>query len=184
MMKAIRYRISAEDKILEVNAAWDEFALDNGAQELISARVVMQPLWRFIADLETRYLYQIIFKRIRATRQPLRFPFRCDAPALRRFMELEMSQLPGGEIQFDSRLVRTESRDPVLFIASGGVRNQHVLKICSWCKRVQLPANEWVDAEEAIRRKNLFDHDTMPIVTHGVCSSCHGMIRQSMSGST
>ena len=63
-----------------------------------------QPLWRFIADPETTYLYKQIFAKIRSGKSPVRIPFRCDSPECRRFMEMKLSLLAGDSIEFLSKI--------------------------------------------------------------------------------
>ena len=88
--------LDADDKIVRVNDAWLAFAAENTAPQLTASVVLDQSIWRFIQGQETSYLYQQIFRRVRAGQSPVTFPFRCDSPDCRRFMEMELSLLPGG----------------------------------------------------------------------------------------
>ncbi len=87
--------IDAADKLVHVNDAWLAFAGENTAPQLTAASVLNQPIWRFIQGQETIYLYKQIFGRVRAGKSPVKFPFRCDSPDCRRFMEMQLSLLPG-----------------------------------------------------------------------------------------
>ena len=88
--------IDDADKIVHVNDDWLAFARENTAPQLTASVVLDQPIWRFIQGQETSYLYQQIFSRVRAGVSPVKFPFRCDSPDCRRFMEMKLSLLPGG----------------------------------------------------------------------------------------
>ena len=104
--------IDDADKIVHVNDAWLAFARENTAPQLTASLVLDQPIWRFIQGQETIYLYKQIFGRVRAGKSPVKFPFRCDSPDCRRFMEMQLSLLPGDAIQFISHILREEWRRP------------------------------------------------------------------------
>lgn len=164
------YRINAQDEIVYVNEAWDLFALSNGAPHLIAEHVLQRPLWEFISDATTRELYQ---QAIALTRQgrTLRFPFRCDSPQERRFMEMILSPYPGDMVTFRSITLRIEPRPCVPLLDMGGARTEGLVRMCSWCKRIAVD-DTWVEIEEGITRLRLFERATMPQVTHGICEAC------------
>lgn len=180
-MNAMRYRISSHDTIIEVNEAWVDFAVANGVPDLGPAQVLGQPLWHFISGVEVRHLYELLLSRVRHTQETLVLPFRCDAPALRRFMEMTMTALADGTVECVTRLVRTEPRDAVSLLTPGGEPGQPLLTICSWCKRVQLTETAWVEIEEAVVRLGLFHRDTLPQLTHGVCHTCYAAVMLELS---
>ncbi len=91
---------------------WLAFARENAAPQLTAALVLDQSIWRFIQGQETIYLYKQIFARLRAGKSPVKFPFRCDSPDCRRFMEMQLSLLPGDAIQFMAQILREEWRQP------------------------------------------------------------------------
>src|SRR5262245_62130275 len=92
------YWIDRRDVITEVGGAWLAFALANGAPELDSASVVGRRLWDFVGDPTTGQLYRGILARARAGRAA-RFPFRCDAPASRRLLEMAVTAEGGGGVR-------------------------------------------------------------------------------------
>jgi hypothetical protein len=96
---------------LSCQQRWLAFAGENGAPQLTASLVLDQFLWRFIQGQETVYLYKQIFGRLRAGKSPIKFPFRCDSPDCRRFMEMKLSLLPGDTIQFIANTPE-EWRDP------------------------------------------------------------------------
>ena len=118
--RSFNWIIDAADQIVQVNEAWLAFARENGAPESSAAMVLDQPLWRFIQGRETAYLYQQIFSRLRAGNSPIKFPFRCDSPDCRRFMEMKLSLLAGAAIEFQARLLRQEFRQPQDFLGTSG----------------------------------------------------------------
>jgi hypothetical protein len=169
--------IDETDKIVHVNDDWLAFARENTAPQLIASVVLNQHIWRFIQGQETSYLYQQIFSQVRAGKSPVKFPFRCDSPDCRRFMEMQLSLLPGGAIEFIAHLLREEWRDPVDIMDNSQDRSGEFLKVCSWCKKIHMPGQGWGEIEAAIVALDLFGHRPMPRMTHTICDSCRSALR-------
>jgi hypothetical protein len=171
------WTIDGADKIVHVNDAWLAFAVENTAPQLTAALVLDQPIWRFIQGQETSYLYQQIFRRVRAGQSPVTFPFRCDSPDCRRFMEMELALLSGDAIQFTAHILREEWRDPVDFLDASRNKSGEFVTVCSWCKKIHIPGRGWGEVEAAIRGLDLFGHLSMPRMTHTICDSCRSALR-------
>ena len=73
---------------------------------------------------------------------------------------------------FDSQVVRTEPRVAPAVTISPAVRTGELLRVCGWCKRVAVAADEWVEVEVAVERLGLLAHDPPVGVTHGMCPDC------------
>jgi hypothetical protein len=171
--QTIEYRIDRRGLLNFVSDSWTTFALENSSPDLIAERVVGQALSSFIADPETRHLYQTILDRVRSTEVRVVLTLRCDSPSLRRFLQLVISRLPDGEIQFLSHTLRTEPRESVPLLDPSTTRSNEFLSLCSWCKRIRLPGDRWVEVEEAVTQLGLFHLDVLPKVTHGMCPDCY-----------
>jgi hypothetical protein len=171
------WTIDAADKIVRVNGDWLAFARENTAPQLTASVVLDQPIWRFIQGQETSYLYRQISSRVRAGVSPVTFPFRCDSPDCRRFMAMKLTLLPGGAIEFISHLLREEWRDPVELLNNSRDRSGEFLKVCSWCKKINIPGQGWGEIEAAIAPLDLFGHRPMPRMTHTICDACHGAVK-------
>jgi hypothetical protein len=169
--------LDGSDRIIQVNDNWLDFARDNCAPELTRERVLGQPLRRFISGEETLQTYRIIFARLRANLKPVKIPFRCDSPDCRRFMTMKLTPLAGDAIEFRSILLKTEKRAP-LEILSEVPRSDEFLKMCSWCKKVQLASGEWVEIEEGVKRLDLFAHRALPRFTHAICPDCASLLNR------
>jgi hypothetical protein len=169
--------IDDADKIVRVNDDWLAFARENIAPQLTASVVLDQPIWYFIQGQETIYLYKQIFDRVRAGISPVKFPFRCDSPDCRRFMEMKLSLLSGDAIEFISHILQEEWRDPVDLLDASRDRSGEFLKICSWCKRINIPSQGWGEIEAAIGALDLFDHLSMPRMTHTICDACHEAVK-------
>lgn len=173
--------IDDADRIVYVNDAWLAFAAENTAPQLTTSVVLDQPIWCFIQGQETSYLYKQIFGRVRAGVSPVKFPFRCDSVDCRRFMEMKLSLLPGGAIQLISHMLRGEWREPVDLLDASRDRSGEFLKVCSWCKRIDIPGKGWGEIEAAIGALDLFDHFSMPRMTHTICDACHEVVRMELN---
>ena len=169
--------IDGADKIVHVNDDWLAFAVENTAPQLTASLVLDQSIWRFIQGQETSYLYKQIFTRVRAGKSPVKFPFRCDSPGCRRFMEMQLALLPGDAIQFMAHILREEWREPVDLLDASRDRSGEFLKICSWCRRIDIPGCSWGEIEAAIKALDLFGQHPMPRMTHTICDSCRGALR-------
>src|SRR6478672_1277449 len=152
-----RYEINADGRITFVDDEWCRFAVANGARQYADpAWLYGKPLLSFISDPTTRQLYALLMARVRASRSAVRVPLRCDAPALRRWLELEISPGADGGLTFASYELRTETRAPIPTFEAAAGGASALLRMCSWCKRVEAAAGHWQDIEDAIASLALF----------------------------
>jgi hypothetical protein len=171
------YLIDNSDRIVKVSAAWLKFARENGAEESCHPdRVLNRSIWEFIEGFETSLLYEIVLKKVRKTCRSVRLPFRCDAPSKRRFLELLITPVQDDYIEFASTLLREELRDCVDLLEPGISRSGTIIKMCSMCKKVELPGNLWVEVEDAIATLRLFDTGVLPPISHGLCRNCYKFV--------
>ena len=177
--EATRYEVDAAGRISRVGGGWDAFARDNGAANLAAGAVVGRRLGDFITEPATRALYDSLLLRVRAGRR-LTVPFRCDGPAVRRFMELAMEPGPEGSVRFEALLLSAEPRAPVALLDAAAPRSPEFLKVCAWCRMVEV-AEEWREVEEAVEALGLFDARALPAITHGICPRCRAAV---MAGAT
>lgn len=168
----ITYRIDADDRLVSVNDAFLSFARKNAGEELTLEALLHQPLWKYIADEESRLLYRFILGRVRSG-QPIALQLRCDSPVCRREIELEMCRLPPNQVHFDSRTLDEQARAYVALLDSTVPRTFSVISICSWCKKVQVPGHGWFEAEDATELLQLVDVAEQPRLAHIVCFDCY-----------
>ena len=170
----IIYRIDKNDIIKNVSDNWSDFAVRNrGGERCAPGNVVGGALWDFIDGSEARHLYGIVLGRIRERDRPATFPFRCDSPKQRRFLELNVCPMENDEIEFRSSLIRTESREPVKLLNSDIERSNEFIHICSMCKKIALSDKQWEEVEEGIVALRLFEKEPLPQLTHSFCPSCY-----------
>jgi len=164
------YRINASDELVFVNDAWNVFAIENGAADLASPDILNRSLWTFITDETTRFVYTEIVNRTRAGHE-VKFEYRCDSPELRRHLEMLVSPVSDGGIQFDSRTLSVEKRESVLHWDRPTSSNK-LLHVCSWRNRINI-AEKWREVDEAVHHPDLFKSGIMPMISHGMCEECY-----------
>ena len=166
---SVGYQIDDHDRIVAVTDTWADFAVANDASHLCEG-ILERSLWEFIGDSRTRELYQALLARVRAG-QPARFPFRCDAPAVRRFMRMTMTPTHAGGVRFDSVLLRAEPRTPQWSLSVLPGKHATMLTACGWCNRIAV-ADAWEEIEVAVERLGLFGDTASTSLTHGICPAC------------
>ena len=171
------YRINADDQIVFANQDWFDFAIENHS-DLGPELVFKRPVWSFIADSGTKAILSAVIQRVRQNGRAIRLPFRCDSPDLRRHMEIEIRLQPDDHVEFESRVLRLESRDPVQLWSPEIQRSNQVIIACSWCKKIQVSRNNWMEVEESIAALGLFNAPLLPRVSHGVCPLCAAEIKR------
>ena len=110
-MSDIIYRVNDQDEIVFVNEAWDRFAACNAGKDVTSTQVLHRPPWDFINDSTTQGLYRQVLKRIRDGRA-LQFDFRCDSPACRRLLQMDVRRGEDGTVEFHTSTLSEEIRQP------------------------------------------------------------------------
>ena len=175
------HTVDAAGNIVAVNGEWVEFARENGAPELVREAVVGRAIWEFMEGRETRHISRLLLDKVRSTGKSLTIPYRCDSPDLRRFMEMELVPVDGGAVEFRSRLLDVERRDPVLLLDPHAGRGDEFLTICSWCRRARV-ASEWVELDEAVKMLDLFSSAAPAQLTHGICQDCSRLVSEKTTG--
>ena len=178
-MKSTRFGVATcsyelDDRLVirNLGPGWNETAIENEASELLSPAPVGQPLLMFLTDATTVQLYELLFERVMVARKSITFPIRCDAPHLRRYLNVTLSSKPTGGYIVSTLLTRSELRPHVALLAPDAPRRKDAVTVCSWCKRANVEGN-WVEVEKAITLLRLFESREQPRVTHGICDACH-----------
>lgn len=177
--KQTTYRIDKDGMLTWVDLPWRHFARQNGAPELAVDSVLGQSLWDSVDGIETRHVYELMFKNVRRERCSIVLPFRCDSPDTRRFMTLKISPCSGPheDIEFAAALLRTEPREPVPLLSQGERCSCSMLSVCSFCKRFEVPGSGWLEVEQAASRLGLLSTSRLPKLSHGVCPDCANRAR-------
>jgi len=165
------YRIDQHDCLVYFNKAWDRFAAANDGASMSSGRVHQQSVWDFIQDPETKHVHQVLVKKVREGDNVKDLPFRCDAPDLRRYMEMDITLLEDSVVEYCCRTIKTEPREPMP-VSSPQSNDDSLIRMCSWCKRIDVGTNQWVAVEEAVTRLGLLSKPNLPGFTHTMCDDC------------
>lgn len=175
------YRIDAENRVVYLSDNWLAFARENHAEDRCHPdKVLGRPIWDFVAGDETRHLYALVFQKVRARARTATLEFRCDAPGKERFCQLAIIPKAQGVLEFYSKIARTRERPAVRLLDPGAPRSSALIRLCSVCKRVGLPEEQWAEVEVAIKRLNLFDQPQLPQITHVVCPDCHRAVEDEL----
>jgi hypothetical protein len=167
------YRINVDNTIASVSENWHSFAVENGGTESCKPEnVIGSPLWDFISGQETRHLYEIILKKARTHKQPVQLKFRCDSPDNCRYLQLSIIPLKDDTLEFQSKILRTISREPIVLLENNRECSDSFVKMCSVCKKIAVSDSEWEETDLAINSLQLFDYKQLPQISHGLCQSC------------
>ncbi len=177
----IRYSIDRHDRIAAVSENWEAFAQANGGAAVVSGKVLGRSLWEFIQDRNVRQLYRHLVDQARGGR-PLEFRYRCDSPTERRVFLMRVRAIADGGIEFSSELQSATDRSPVGLLDAAVARSAASVRICSWCQRIAVGAEEWVEAEAAVDRLGLLQTDALPALTHGICPTCYDRMTGLLEG--
>ncbi len=168
----ITYQIDPAGQILSVGAAWDDFARNNQGAFLTGQQVVGHSLWDHISDSTTRQLYRSLVDRVHGDVPDVQFTFRCDSPTRRRLLQMKMTPAEHDSTLFTVLPISFVDRDLVPFLGREVARSGDHLRMCSWCNRVPLTEQSWVEIEEAVERLAMFRTSDPPGITHGICPRC------------
>jgi hypothetical protein len=178
---ACTYHLDEEFRIVSVDSAWSEFAIANGAPELLPPAPIGRSVWSYISDSTTAQLYLQIFESVRRKGVPLVFPIRCDSPALRRRLDLRVGRATQGGFEVSSAVIEISERPALRLLERQATRDPDtMLLMCSWCKNVQT-GHGWRPAEEATVLLGLFERATLPEITHGMCPACEETINATLT---
>ena len=173
--RQISYSIDSQDRIVHTDGSWDKFAVLNGSPDLVNSKIIGRSLWDFISDDTVRQLYRQILVHVRSGGS-MRFDFRCDSPGIRRFLHMYIAQAPSGEIQFETDTYHVEQRLAPDILRSSEIHAGPVLVTCSWCKKINTSGNTWHEVERAVQIMPLFSRDSLPLLSHGICTECYSSV--------
>lgn len=173
--QALSYAIDEHDHLIRVDEGYYSFAEENGWEEATTS--LGRSLWDYVAGHEMVKLQRLLVRRIRDEVGDVELPFRCDGPEVRREMNIRIVARPGGRVVlFSARMRSEEAWDlPQRLLDPATPRGDEMLEMCGWCDRFEVDG-EWVEVEEAARRLELFNKPELPVLSHGICPDCNGML--------
>jgi hypothetical protein len=188
-VRDIAYIVEPSGRILACAAgAWHRFANANGAPQFSDpSKVVGTLLYEAITGEETRDSYrhyaELLLER---KREAVSFPYRCDAPEVRRDMRMTISPIVvKGQVVallYQSQVLLEQSRPAMnIFrapLAATGVGGLPVVAMCSYCRNVRFPAGEpmgeWIPPERYYQRSG----SENVALSHSLCPACYENIVQ------
>jgi hypothetical protein len=172
---ALSYAIDEHDHLIKVDEGYYRFAEENGWRD--AGTSLGRSLWDYVAGRELVKLQRLLVRRVRDEVGNVELPFRCDAPGVRREMDIRIVARPGGRVVlFSARLRAEKERDlPQPLLDANAPRGEETVEMCGWCDRFEVDG-EWVEVEEAARRLQLFNRSELPALSHGVCPDCNEML--------
>ena len=184
-------RCDDQGRFVHLNQAWLDFARHNWRVDFDPA-AVLGVSWRAqITDPTTRQLYDRLAQRARQLARALTVSYRCDSPDRRRFMEMRVRPLSDGGLEWASRSLREEPRPAVDLLAARDRNADRLLRVCSWCKRIQAPewaaepsaAGDWLEVERIMPLLADLRAGFYPALTHGVCPDCYERVMAEIQAS-
>jgi hypothetical protein len=166
------YSIDKLNNIVYVNGEWDRFALANDGHEFTGSKVLNRSFWDFVSGETLRQLYFSIFRQVRAGKI-LQFDFRCDSPDLRRFLNVRITSTRDSSVWFETTTIKTEEREASALFKRRPMPTEGPVIVCSWCNKVKIGGNLWVEAEKAVKALSFFEKDAVPQLSHGICTHCY-----------
>jgi hypothetical protein len=167
VVEALSYAIDDRDRLIRLDEGYYRFAAENGWDGADGS--LGRPLWDFVAGEDVRKVLRLLVRRIRDGVRDVELTCRCDGPDVTREMDVRIAATSSGRGVLFSARVRSEAeRDRQSLLDPEAPRGEDSLPMCAWCDRFEVDG-EWVEAEEAARRLELFRRREMPALDHTVC---------------
>ncbi len=167
----ITYVVDAEDRLVRVSPEWADFAAQNGGDGLEPDAVVGRVLWDFFYDELTQKLYRDVLAHVRAG-AATHLVLRCDGPERRRLIEMTVTRLDDGSVEFKNVLLAAKMRPEQKLFNHTTPRTAERVKVCSWCDRVKSGPDNWSEVEKAMEELQLVGAAALPAVQPTVCPVC------------
>lgn len=169
----VMLRINKNDVIVALSRAWDDFALQNGAAELVAPKVIGSNFYQHIADEPTRMHIKVLVDYARTLNKEVCRHYRCDSEGVKRFMQMRIRSAEDGDIVFEHRLLRAEPLSrPAQF--SHTYLASDVLR-CSVCGQLQAGTDVWRDTDDPDLSQEVCS-DTVNLVNYDICQACEDQI--------
>ena len=110
------YILNSDQIIVSVCDNWNKFAIENGAEMLISKNVIGTSIWDYIKGETTRMWFDTLLQFVSIKKEKIERPYRCDSPGIKRFMNLSVSFEGNGLIKLEHIIVKTEPMNEPVFM--------------------------------------------------------------------
>ncbi len=96
-------------------------------------------------------------------------------------MELTVDDLGEGNLSLTATIIRKEPRSSVALFDISTRSSEEVVMICSWCKKIPVSHDQWVEVEDAVQALDLFITYPLPQLSHGMCPQCASEVAETMT---
>jgi hypothetical protein len=79
-------------------------------------------------------------------------------------------------IEIETRIIQSEERVRQDILRKDARLTDSILKVCSWCAKIDTGEGNWQEIEEAVVNLGLFELENLPQLSHGMCVSCYEVI--------
>lgn len=168
--KEVIFIVDSELRISYCNPAWDEFALANGGEDVVAARVLATDLMGVIPE-PLRDFYSEVFQRCRQRYLAFDFDYECSSAQLYRLLHMNILPLKrSGGLAFVNS-IRVEhihgAERPASAAADIYLSAHGMITMCCHCRRTQRQ-----DASDVWDWVPVFVQTRQWDVTHGICPVC------------
>ena len=127
------YLLDAEDRIVSVSKDWNAFALENGGESAVAAKIIGQSLWSFIDCTETQSYLSSLFFYCRGADSEICMTYRCDSPGVQRLFRMQIEPLPNRGIMIRHYLLYEKT-----FSEKNLDLSRPVLRRCTQCNDLSI----------------------------------------------
>ncbi|WP_404424283.1 hypothetical protein [Nibricoccus sp. IMCC34717] len=162
----LEYVLDEELRLLSYNRAENDAFLKP---------LVGKPILAIVRDTTLHMLLDLLFRSVARNDQGVTVHYRCDTPTLRRACSLVISPVsPGpGRVRVENRIDKVDTREAVQLLDPDAKRSSELVCVCSWCKKIRVEENRWVEIEEGVDTLGLMNVPVAPRITHGMCGACY-----------
>lgn len=162
--------INPDNIVIDVNQAWDYFALQNNCPESTRIGVLEKSILDAVSGKVTKQYWRDLLARAWLSTQPLKIDYRCDSPDTKRWMQMELCRLEDGNMRISHIQLASEKRTPAIHFKLASQRSSSTHIRCSICNRLK-ENDHWHEAETLIKTGNNAGSVYLPVI-YGVCTDC------------
>lgn len=171
------YWLDRDDRIIQVNANWDNFAETNEGHTVVSSEVLGRGIWEFVTGDITRMWVESLLQMGRVCGDAITRPYRCDSPDIKRFMNMTLVPEGSGVLRLEHRVIRTEKREKKVYFNAEQTHttdSKGLVERCSVCGCVKQD-EQWKEAELFSCLGSEKNEIYLP-VAYTVCGDCKTLL--------
>lgn len=166
----IWYLLDRDDRIIGLDGAWNDTAVQGGGPKAVSERVMGTRIYDHVAGHFTKKFLREFLDRARCSGQLTRQSYRCDTPLRKRLMEMRAEVEPGDVLRVSHCMVGGSAL-PFAIPFRDVPRPQARHLRCSICNRLKgRGEHAWREPEDVASAGETL------LVVHTVCPDCRGRI--------